>query len=189
MTKEIIENGVVNTYTIFYDPSTGTEVNRVLVGESKPEKGKGEGDGRTKFTAGELRLINDNNTLTYKSNLREQETQRLLEEAIEFKEAGTLGIGGILGQVRDFAIQDIAGLGTAVDTHKAKLNEVQFQRAVALLPPGPASDKDVALALNSSINPQNLNAEERVSYLRGIAKLAKIEAEYYRGKQEWITAT
>ncbi|MDG1949631.1 MAG: hypothetical protein P8J32_02270, partial [bacterium] len=36
---------------------------------------------------------------------------------------------------------------------------------------------------------QNLNAEERVSYLRGIAKLAKIEAEYYRGKQEWITAT
>ena len=189
VTKEIIENGVVNTYTIFYDPSTGTEVNRVLVGESKPEKGKGEGDGRTKFTAGELRLINDNNTLTYKSNLREQETQRLLEEAIEFKEAGTLGIGGILGQVRDFAIQDIAGLGTAVDTHKAKLNEVQFQRAVALLPPGPASDKDVALALNSSINPQNLNAEERVSYLRGIAKLAKIEAEYYRGKQEWITAT
>ena len=189
VTKEIIENGVVNTYTIFYDPSTGTEVNRVLVGESKPEKGKGEGDGRTKFTAGELRLIDDNNTLTYKSNLREQETQRLLEEAIEFKEAGTLGIGGILGQVRDFAIQDIAGLGTAVDTHKAKLNEVQFQRAVALLPPGPASDKDVALALNSSINPQNLNAEERVSYLRGIAKLAKIEAEYYRGKQEWITAT
>ena len=189
VTKEIIENGVVNTYTIFYDPSTGTEASRVLVGESKPEKGKGEGNGRTKFTAGELKLIDDNNTLTYKSNLREQETQRLLEEAIEFKEAGTLGIGGILGQVRDFAIQDIAGLGTAVDTHKAKLNEVQFQRAVALLPPGPASDKDVALALNSSINPQNLNAEQRVSYLRGISKLAKIEAEYYRGKQEWITAT
>jgi hypothetical protein len=189
VTKEIVENGVVNTYTIFYDPTTGTEVNRVLVGESKPEKGKKDGDGRTKFTAGELKLIDDNNTLTYKSNLREQETQRLLEEAIEFKEAGTLGIGGILGQVRDFAIQDIAGLGTAVDTHKAKLNEVQFQRAVALLPPGPASDKDVALALNSSINPQNLNAEQRVSYLRGISKLAKIEAEYYRGKQEWITAT
>lgn len=189
VTKEIVENGVVNTYTIFYDPTTGTEVSRVLVGESKPEKGKKDGDGRTKFTAGELKLIDDNNTLTYKSNLREQETQRLLEEAIEFKEAGTLGIGGILGQVRDFAIQDIAGLGTAIDTHKAKLNEVQFQRAVALLPPGPASDKDVALALNSSINPQNLNAEQRVSYLRGISKLAKIEAEYYRGKQEWITAT
>jgi len=189
VTKEIVENGVVNTYTIFYDPSTGTEVNRVLVGESKPEKGNREGDGRTQFTAGELRLIDDNNTLTYKANQREQETQRLLDEAIEFKEAGTLGIGGVLGQVRDFAIQDIAGLGTAVDIHKAKLNEVQFQRAVALLPPGPASDKDVALALNSSINPKNLNAEQRVSYLRGISKLAKIEAEYYRGKQEWITAT
>ena len=189
VTKEIVENGVVNTYTIFYDPSTGTEVNRVLVGESEPEKGNREGDGRTQFTAGELRLIDDNNTLTYKANQREQETQRLLDEAIEFKEAGTLGIGGVLGQVRDFAIQDIAGLGTAVDIHKAKLNEVQFQRAVALLPPGPASDKDVALALNSSINPKNLNAEQRVSYLRGISKLAKIEAEYYRGKQEWITAT
>jgi len=98
-------------------------------------------------------------------------------------------VGGVLGLTSDFVISDVAGLGDAITVHRARLNEVRMQNAIALLPRGPASDRDVKLALDASVDPKNLSPEDRVRYIRGMKKLADAEKEYMDGKLRWIEQT
>jgi t-SNARE complex subunit (syntaxin) len=61
--------------------------------------------------------------------------------------------------------------------------------ALELLPAGPASDRDVALALDSSVDPNNLSNEDAEAYIRGMAKISRAEAEYYNKKRDFIQET
>jgi len=58
-----------------------------------------------------------------------------------------------------------------------------------LLPRGPASDRDVKLALDASVDPKNLGPEDRIAYIRGMKKIADAEKEYMDGKLRWIEQT
>jgi hypothetical protein len=58
--------------------------------------------------------------------------------------------------------------------------------AIASLPKGPATDKDIELARLGE-PPANADAEYLASYARGIAKIAKHEAEYYKDKNAWYS--
>ena len=117
----------------------------------------------------------------------------LIKETERISEPGAFSrvpiVGGIIGDVRDFAISDVAGLGDAITVHRARLNEVQMQNAIALLPRGPASDRDVKLALNASVDPKDLSPEDRLSYLRGMKKISQAEQEYLQGKVRYIEET
>lgn len=57
--------------------------------------------------------------------------------------------------------------------------------AIKALPPGPATDKDIALALKG-IPPENANAEILSSFLRGLAKMQEVESSVANAKTDWL---
>jgi hypothetical protein len=87
------------------------------------------------------------------------------------------------------ATEEALGIAGAATTHRRRINEIRMSGALELLPTGPASDRDVALALDASIDPNNLSNEEAEAYLRGMAKIAKAEEEYYSRKTQFIQYT
>lgn len=95
---------------------------------------------------------------------------------------------GFLGKTMS-ATEEALGIAGAATTHRRRLSEIKMSGALELLPAGPASDKDVALALEASIDPNDLSNEEAESYLRGMAKIAKAEEEYYSKKTQFIQYT
>jgi len=112
------------------------------------------------------------------------------EQIFSEQQGGFLNtVGGYLGAAREFVVNDVAGLGDEITIFRTKLNEVQMQNAIKLLPRGPASDRDVALALSSSVDPKNLKGEQLLSYLRGMKKIAEAEQEYMQGKVAWVEQT
>jgi len=183
---KILEDGQEVEYIISTDPQTGEEVNRVKTGVVPSDK-KGE-DGRGDWSVNAekeyTQAVNDQR----KASEESRKYSSLLQETIDI--AGESGkVGGFLGTARDFVIADVAGLGDAITVHRSRLNEVRMQNAIALLPRGPASDRDVRLALDASVDPKNLNAEDRVAYIRGMKKIAEAEKEYMDGKLRWIEQT
>jgi len=95
---------------------------------------------------------------------------------------------GFLGKTMS-ATEEALGIAGAATTHRRRLSEIKMSGALELLPAGPASDKDVALALEASVDPNDLSNEEAESYLKGMAKIAKAEEEYYSRKTQFIQYT
>ena len=58
--------------------------------------------------------------------------------------------------------------------------------AIKSLPPGPATDKDISLAL-SGFPTENADAKTLASFLRGMAKLQDIDATVANAKTDWVT--
>ena len=58
--------------------------------------------------------------------------------------------------------------------------------AIKSLPPGPATDRDIALALRGFPG-DNASASDLASFLRGMAKLQDIDASINNAKTDWLT--
>jgi hypothetical protein len=95
---------------------------------------------------------------------------------------------GFLGKTLS-SVEEGFGVAGQATVHRRRINQIRMSGALELLPTGPASDKDVALAMDSSIDPNNLSNEDAESYLRGMAKIAAAEAEYYNKKRDFIQET
>lgn len=87
------------------------------------------------------------------------------------------------------AVEEALGIAGAATAHRFRINEIRMSGVLEMLPPGVASDKDVELAMNANIDPNNLSNEEAESYLRGMALIAQAEADYYNNKRDFITVT
>jgi hypothetical protein len=156
----------------------------LLQEDKKGSEAKGRGDWSVNEGKQYTQTVNDQRAASEDS----RKYSSLLLETINI--AGESGqVGGVLGMARDFVIADVAGLGDAITVHRSRLNEVRIQNAIALLPRGPASDRDVRLALDASVDPKNLSPEDRVSYIKGMKKIADAEKEYMDGKLRWIEQT
>ncbi len=83
------------------------------------------------------------------------------------------GIKGFLGE------QDLVTL------LRTQAQALRIGIAVSNLPPGPASDKDVALVLSGTLD-ANADPETLAEYARGIAKLAQMESNYHSDQAAWI---
>jgi hypothetical protein len=59
--------------------------------------------------------------------------------------------------------------------------------AIKSLPPGPATDRDIALALRGFPG-ENASATDLSSFLRGMAKLQDIDASINNAKTDWLTS-
>lgn len=95
---------------------------------------------------------------------------------------------GILGKTMSATLSAVGMAGQAT-TFQRRLDEIRMSGVLDMLPPGVASDRDVQLALNASVDVNALTNEEAESYLRGIAKIAQAEAAYYNAKRDFITDT
>ena len=183
---DVLINGKLTSVVDFFD-AEGNFLNRRVVGEveGKDSDGpRGRDDWKNPEIAAYTTAVSDQRA----AGAEAIKYSDLLNDTIEI--AGEAGqVGGFLGMARDFTIADVAGLGDAITVHRARLNEVRMKNAIALLPRGPASDRDVKLALDASVDPKNLNAEDRVAYIRGMKKIADAEKEYMDGKLRWIEQT
>lgn len=93
--------------------------------------------------------------------------------------------GGVVSSVDEF-LKDALGTQDDVSTLKRKFRGIRASQATKNLPPGPASDKDIALAL-SGFPPDNAPADVIASFLIGASKLARINNAFQSFKAEYIS--
>ena len=60
-------------------------------------------------------------------------------------------------------------------------------QAIKSLPPGPATDRDIMLALKG-FPPESADSKEIASFLRGMAKMQQYEAVAESAKSEWVNS-
>lgn len=94
--------------------------------------------------------------------------------------------GGLLGGTWAEKAKELTGSQDAVTELRKEFAQVRASQASANLPPGAASDADVALALGP-IPSDNANKKLITSYLRGQAKLQKINADFHNFKADYIS--
>jgi len=96
--------------------------------------------------------------------------------------------GGLLGGSWAEKAKELTGDQDAATNLRKEFAQVRASQASANLPPGSASDADVALALGP-IPSDNANKKQIVSYLRGQAKLSKLASDFNNFKADYISVT
>lgn len=99
--------------------------------------------------------------------------------------AAPIGLGGVFASVNEAARGAFGGQNPVSALRKEYSTLINAQ-AVANLPPGPASDKDIKLA-REGFPKGNANAETMASFLRGMAKLQNIKANREQARADWIS--
>lgn len=97
-----------------------------------------------------------------------------------------LNIGGGLAASTSETLKNALGTQDDVSELRRRFNAVRASQAVQNLPPGPASDKDIQLAL-SGFPPENASGDQVESFLRGAAKLESVNAAFHAFKSDLIS--
>ncbi len=119
------------------------------------------------------------------ANQNQTNVTKYLDLASRFKESDIQGgIFGSGGTVRE-ALASALGTQDEVSKTLSDWQKIRSGEAVASLPPGPATDADIRLALKPF--PETANAAYMDNYLRGLAKMALYNAEYNQFKADFIT--
>ena len=113
---------------------------------------------------------------------RNSEEFSILADDLEKMDFG----GGLFSGKWGEAYKDVTGNQDAVTQLKRKYFGIRSSQAVKNLPPGVASDKDIALALKGFPG-ENESAENIASFMRGMAKLEGKRAEYAEFRANYLT--
>jgi hypothetical protein len=128
-------------------------------------------------------LLKIENDLTIEANKLQAQALKAEELAAGLEQYNP--VGGLQGSLIEYT-KEISGQQDAISALRTEANRLTMGAAVAALPKGPASDKDIALVLKG-VPPANANAEYLASYVRGVAKMQKAEAEYKREQLNWLS--
>lgn len=102
------------------------------------------------------------------------------------KDFDSLGFsGGAKASIGDF-LKDTLGSQDEISELRRKFRGIRASQATKNLPPGPASDKDIALAL-SGFPPENAPARVISSFIKGAAKIARIDQAFQTFKAEFVS--
>ena len=69
---------------------------------------------------------------------------------------------------------------------RAEYVRLRNSMAIKSLPPGPATDRDIELALRGMPS-ENADGKSIASFLRGMAKMSRIDSEVSSAKAEWVS--
>lgn len=94
-------------------------------------------------------------------------------------------VGGKTGATWAKWYTDLTGDASAVTQLRREYQQLRSQQAVKNLPPGPASDKDIQLALKGFPSDTD-NRQTLVSFLRGMEKLNNAVAEQQDRQADWL---
>lgn len=83
-------------------------------------------------------------------------------------------------------LKEVAGSEDAATALKNDYIRVKNAEAIKSLPPGPATDKDIAIAMKG-MPKENANPTEIASFLRGLSKMKQYEAGYENAKADWLS--
>lgn len=94
--------------------------------------------------------------------------------------------GGVTGTSWE-AIKNLTGNQDYVSQLRKEYTRIRAGQVNALLPPGPASDKDIKNAQAGFLT-ETANPEQITSWLRGMAKLQDYQAQYEDARAQWVGA-
>jgi hypothetical protein len=83
------------------------------------------------------------------------------------------------------AIKSLTGTEDAESNIRREYTRVRNSEAIRNLPPGPATDPDIKMAL-APLPESSANAKTLASFLRGLSKLQQFEAKYNDAKSQWV---
>lgn len=104
------------------------------------------------------------------------------------KDIAAVDISGGVASTTSEKFKQVLGSQEEVTDLRRRFRGFRASQAVTNLPPGVASDKDIELAL-SGFPAENANAETIQSFLRGQAKLARLQEGFNIVKSELISDT
>lgn len=84
-------------------------------------------------------------------------------------------------------VKKATGNQDAMTQMRQEYVRLRNNQALKMLPPGPASDKDIAMAMQG-FPPDTADAATMASFLRGMAKLQQYSAVTENAKAEWVNA-
>lgn len=130
---------------------------------------------------GAKKLINDS---TVASVSADQSAGQLLDLATRLEKQGG-GYGGF-SRASEW-LKGASGNQDALTEMRKEYVRLRQSQVKSMLPAGPASDKDVKLALEG-FPPETADANTMASFLRGMAKLQQYQAVSENAKAEWVNA-
>lgn len=109
---------------------------------------------------------------------------KLTSLADEIKNAGDAFGGGAEATWTEY-YKELTGSTDAISELRTRYRSVRASNAMQNLPPGAASDADVALALQG-VPPENANSKTVEQFLRGLVKLETYVSDYNRAKLKYM---
>lgn len=125
------------------------------------------------------KIVNDS---TGAAVAAEQSTGKLLSLADDLDKLG--GGYGSFGRAAEW-FASVTGSQDAMSNARTEYVRLRNSAALKDLPPGPATDKDVELAMKG-FPPETADAKYLASFLRGMAKISARESAYESAKAEWV---
>lgn len=139
------------------------------------------GQKATTLDDGAKKIINDS---TVASVAADQAAGQMLNLAGQLDKLG--GGYGAFGSASEF-LKNSTGNQDAMSAARREYARLRNTQAVKNLPPGSASDADVAMALEG-FPKETADAQTLSSFMRGMAKLSQYEATNENAKSEWVNA-
>jgi hypothetical protein len=186
VTEKVID-GKLKKVQIGTDPITGKVVSQNVIGDVIDDDGKDHKNFLE--TAAGSKAYNTVNEAKREADLTSTKLDNYIAATEKAVTERTGMVGGLAGLVRETVVSQVFGAGDELTVLTANLNQLRMEGALKLLPKGPASDRDVQLALDASVDPKNLKGEELLSYLRGLKAANEAAKEYYAAKEQWIVQT
>lgn len=133
-----------------------------------------------KLSAGLEKALLDTQDATVKAQQAANEYTVLADDFSRLKASG--GLAATTSET----FKKILGTQDDVTEFRRRFNQVRLSEGLRNLPPGPATDRDVQEAFRG-VPPENAPPEQVVSFLKGAARLARLEAGYNQFKADYIS--
>ncbi|WP_198079305.1 hypothetical protein [Acinetobacter calcoaceticus] len=132
-----------------------------------------------KLSDGAQKLVNDNMVGSVAS---EQAANQQLDLANRIQAAG--GGAGRFSSWNE-KLKELTGNQDSLTNLRNEYTRIRNSQAIKMLPPGPATDKDIEMALKG-FPPETADSKTISSFLRGMAKMNQRDAAYQQMQAEWV---
>ncbi|EXC06243.1 hypothetical protein CAT49_00080 [Acinetobacter baumannii] len=132
-----------------------------------------------KLSDGAQKLVNDTMIASVAS---EQAANQQLDLANRIQSAG--GGYGAFSRFGEW-IKGQTGNQSAMTELRNEYTRIRNSQAIKMLPPGPATDKDIEMALKGFPS-ETADSKTIASFLRGMAKMNQRDAAYQQMQAEWV---
>ncbi len=137
--------------------------------------------GTTKLDAAQRKIVDEAVVSAATAN---QVAGNLESLASQFESAG--GGWGQISRMGEF-FKNSLGMQNQMSALRQEYIRVRNNLAMKSLPPGPATDRDIELAM-AGFPKETANSQEIAQFLRGMSKLSKIESSVSSARADWVSA-
>lgn len=130
---------------------------------------------------GARKLINES---TVASVSADQSAGQMLDLATRLEKQG--GGYGAASTISEW-LKSATGNQDALSQMRAEYTRLRNAQAIKMLPPGPATDKDIQIAMKGFPS-ESADAQTMASFLRGMAKLNQYNSATEGAKAEWVNS-